>query len=816
MRIPRRVGNRPSIWLAQFAAVVSCFTWTGAAAAQEDPFALPAGVTAETASRAGTPGRTEIIVDGERKVRMVDLAWLPDGSLGIEAADAETAGLPVPAGSRGKIAIGSLKLVKWDFDGLRQSLSVRRFRNSDGANLIDLSPIGRSDGESGALTWGRADYDIIASRTPGTNALAGAFNLSAGRGNFFVGTTFTAQIGEARGVFRRLDSQVQLLIPRKGLVLTAGDFITAVTENQRAVRLGGVQISTDFSLRPDLITTPLPSYTAQVAVPTAVDLLVNGQRTTVGELQPGAFTIRNLPMANGRGNVAVIVRDVLGREVVQNVGFYASPSLLAPGLRQFSANLGFVRRRYGERDNEYGQPVFSGFYRRGLTRGATAEVSVEASRGLLNGGARLDMLLAKFALVTVEGRFSRSSALGSGSMVAVALESSGQKVSARIRAVLPSKTYRDVAATLGDQPLQRSLIGQISFDLGEMRLQVSAGRVWRAADRIRAALAERDDFASAMFRLPLSRRASLNTLVAYRNSGPRPSFEASVGVSMRFGRRGFADAATTWRNDRKMAFGASYRQPDSLENPLGYSIEANHGDRQLLRGGLIYRPQYGSFELTAQRDGTALSVRGNARGSVILAGGGLFARTQTGSSYALVKAGKIGGVTVLRENRVAGKTARNGLLLIEDVVPHVPVSFDVDPDLLPADVLTKRTARRLVIPRRAVGLVAMEVFNFRPQQFLLHTVDGIPVEPGTNLVARPSGDTVIVGFEGMAEINAAAGDRYLEMPLSLTTNCRITLPAPGQFLPSGAPLRCTAIENVPVQISGKGSPRAIRSAARRR
>jgi len=44
------------------------------------------------------------------------------------------------------------------------------------------------------------------------------------------------------------------------------------------VRLGGAQIATDFSLRPDLVTFPVPIVAGSVAVPSNVDVLVNNVR----------------------------------------------------------------------------------------------------------------------------------------------------------------------------------------------------------------------------------------------------------------------------------------------------------------------------------------------------------------------------------------------------------------------------------------------------------------------------------------------------------------------------------------------------------
>jgi outer membrane usher protein len=44
------------------------------------------------------------------------------------------------------------------------------------------------------------------------------------------------------------------------------------------IRLAGVQIRSDFSMRPDLVTFPLPSISGAAAVHSVVDVLTNGNQ----------------------------------------------------------------------------------------------------------------------------------------------------------------------------------------------------------------------------------------------------------------------------------------------------------------------------------------------------------------------------------------------------------------------------------------------------------------------------------------------------------------------------------------------------------
>jgi outer membrane usher protein len=132
----------------------------------------------------------------------------------------------------------------------------------------------------------------------------------------------------------RLDSTYVYSDPDSMRRYRLGDFITGSLSWTRPVRFGGAQINSDFSMRPDLITFPLPVVSGSVAVPSTVDVLVNGSQILSRQLQPGPFQVPQLPVITGAGTVSMTVTNALGRQTTTELPFYASPSLLA-GLNLF-------------------------------------------------------------------------------------------------------------------------------------------------------------------------------------------------------------------------------------------------------------------------------------------------------------------------------------------------------------------------------------------------------------------------------------------------------------------------------------------------
>ncbi|WP_353462585.1 fimbria/pilus outer membrane usher protein, partial [Pseudomonas aeruginosa] len=116
------------------------------------------------------------------------------------------------------------------------------------------------------------------------------------------------------------------------------------------VRMGGFRFARNFGVRPDLVTYPLLRFDGQAAVPSTVDLFINGYKASSADLQPGPFAISNVPYINGAGEATVVTTDAQGRQVVTSLPFYVSNTLLARGLSDFDLSVGRLRDDYGLRN----------------------------------------------------------------------------------------------------------------------------------------------------------------------------------------------------------------------------------------------------------------------------------------------------------------------------------------------------------------------------------------------------------------------------------------------------------------------------------
>lgn len=774
MHRPRRAAAR------LYGAVACCFLIANPtvvlAQAAADPFALPDTVTLKDATDLSGPGLVAVEIDGNLLDRFIALAW-SEGVLTIDAEAARAAGIPVPEERAGYVPLADLAIANWDFDRQKQTLTIKRFRRGDGPNDIDFARRDAAPGEYVPMLAGLLDYDVTATLADGIVG-AGFFNPRVVRGEFEMGTGVQWVSRPSPGVdsLIRLDSAFRYVSVSRALNATLGDYVSAGSRSQRSLRMMGLQIATDMALRPDLVTYPLPTFEGQVAVPTAIDLIVNDRRFNGGELEAGEFKVSNVPVNPGRGMVSVVVRDALGREVVQTAKIYVSRDLVAAGRWQAGVNAGLIRREYGRESSDYRKMALTWFARRGMSESLSLGMSGEVGAGIANLGVQAEQTVGGAAMVFGEARYSTGR--GSGALLRAGVESVGTGLSGRIEAVMPTGRYGDLAAASGDDLPPRQYNASLSVDVTrDGHLQFAASRIERRGNDPRFAMQERSiNVLRSTFRMPLTRHIDTFADVS-RRDGDTTSYGAMIGVSWQMDGGRHAQASLARENGR-FAAQASFFRPDVVPGEIGYGVEATKSFVQRLAARGSYRSAYGRAELQGETVAGSSAFRLNGRGTLIATGGTVFARNQTGGSFAFVKTGNVEGITVTREHRFAGVTDPKGRLLVEEVTPLVPIQFDIDPEKLPDEAVARSTYKRVAIIPGAVGRVDIDVRAWRSVALIVAEADGTVLPLGTQLTA-PSGETYMVAYDGLLDFNRLSEDRRLVGSLPDGRKCEVAVPQIG-------------------------------------
>ena len=158
--------------------------------------------------------------------------------------------------------------------------------------------------------------------------------------------------------FLRLDTRWFYEAPNTLTTYSAGDVISGSLNWTTSIRMGGIRIRRDFQLRPDLVTQPIPQFSASAAVPSTVEVFANQTRAFSQDITGGPFNINNIPVATGPGTMYIVLRDATGKETVTEYSYYSSTNLLARGVFDYSVEAGFARQFCGLYSDSYdGNPA---------------------------------------------------------------------------------------------------------------------------------------------------------------------------------------------------------------------------------------------------------------------------------------------------------------------------------------------------------------------------------------------------------------------------------------------------------------------------
>lgn len=639
------------------------------------------------------------------------------------------------------------------------------------------------------------NYDVAGTFAGGQAGGSGSVDLRAFSpwgvaSSGWLGFAGSATSGRGTATAVRLDSAYTFADVNSLLRYTLGDTITSGLAWSRPFHIEGAQIRSDFSTRPDLITFPLPTLTGSAAVPSTVQVLVNGNVVASSQVDSGPFEIQQLPVISGAGTITMTVTNTLGQQVSVTRPFYGGSALLAPGLQTFSAQAGLVRRDWGVASSDYGKMAGTALYRRGLTQRFTIEAAAEGTPGVAMGGAGVELVVGKLGMINFDMAASSSSG-STGELYSVGAQHIGPRFSLGGSAIISNRNYRDVASM---------------NDAGIPRKQLSAftGLTLRYFGTIGAAYAGVDEDASPTAAQALGAPSQHSHIVTanYSIQFHRVSFYANEFKSLdSSGSSGFQAGFTIPLGRRSSASfsgssagsGQAQVQQSAVRigdwGYLGYLSEGN-GSHEF--GQVQYKSPVGLFSAGVDQSGEQTTVRLESQAAVSLVDKGFFPSNTIYDSFAIVDTGAAKHVHVYQENRDVGTTGKSGRLLVPDMRAFDVNHLGIEPNDVPADA-TLSNDKRVVRPQDRSGVVIRFPIQFS-HAALLQLVDaaGAPLPLGSAATLHSTGAILPVGYDGDAYVGGLSSRNELDVELPNGHRCVVVFdykPVPGD-IPSIGPLRC--------------------------
>jgi outer membrane usher protein len=757
------------------------------------------GVSSEARSQPATPPEPQsLILEVRLNGAVSPLLWqfelLPDGTLATSAERLRLLGFDLaPLGISGEqplVRLSDLPGVTYRYQDTTQSVEIDAVDAALVPVVLDAGRIpepidpARIEHNLGVVL----NYSLFADVAEAAYSLTGQYELrllspwglvtTSGFGGLAVS-------GDRPTEHVRLDTYWRYVDARHVIAYSVGDVVSESGELGSIYRLGGIQVQRDFGSRPDLVTTALPIFSGTAAVPSMLDLYLNGMRYYRGEIGRGPFEFRSLPNIGGGARATVVLTDAIGRETRIDQPIFFAPLLLPRGMLDFSVEAGFPRLNHGTESFDYlKHPAASGTVRYGLRDWLTVGAHAEGMEDFVNGSTGaivrlggLGTVTAKVAASWYQGTLDTYFSVDAEAYLAgVNLYAGIERAEAGYQDVVRAtdRRTRILRANSPDEDIPVPPVGPAGSPL----LLAYSSRTERAGANF-SLLDTGISFNYTRLRLPqqearIAGASVYRTLFgtvsawanAYRDFGDQDEYGVFVGFSVLLGNRVMSSADYA-KTDRVSAVNARvWRDPDGSDGSWGWTLTAS----EPLRGDLPSRQSATVRYLTrfATLEGTVEQRHGDVRatayieGSVVAMGDGVFFSQRIDDGFAVVQGGGA-NTPVLSNTRPVTRTNRAGRALVPFLSSFQENLVSIDPAELAVDLRPERTEAVVVPGDRAGVVIDFGVERVAAAIVILVDAAGVPLPVGAVVTLDGAEEPAVVGFDGRTYLTGLAAHNRIRV-----------------------------------------------------
>ncbi len=732
---------------------------------------------------------------------------LRDGHYLLRAADLQQAGIPAAQINASIMDVSAMDRVKAEYDRQRQRILLQVppewLPAQTFAGTTHNGPRYEGCSSNGVLL----NYDVYASQTSGAGSRVSVWNelrLFGGYGQFASNGIYQQHLSGGTGAQEngviRYDTWWSNQNEENALNWRVGDLINDSLAWSSSVRLGGIQLSRDFSLRPDLVTYPLPSFSGQAAVPSTVDLFVNGYKTSSNNVQPGPYSLTNMPFVNGAGNAVVVTTDAQGRRVSTTLPFYVASSLLKKGLSDYAFSAGALRQNYGLKNFDYGSAATSGSYRYGLVDWLTLEGHAEAAPSLALGGAGIQLKLGAYGVVN--GSASQSQMQGeNGRQYSWGYQYSTNRFSLGMQQTQRTTGFGNLALYADRENIPDALaFNTLSRRSAQYNASVSLDQYGSLGAALIAITSGNND-RTRLLNLSWSRNLWGNSSLYVSASRNQESgdWSGAVGVMIPFS--DLSTASISMERNQQGGTSERLNLSQSMASDGGFAWDASVANQNTSgfyrQGNLRWRNQKMETSAGFYGDNGYSTEFADISGALVLMDNSVFAANQVTDAFVLVKT-DYPDINVRFENQLMGKTDKNGYLLVPKVSSYYPAKYDIDTLDLPADMTTSSVEQRFSVKRQSGYLLHFPIERLRAASVLLHDQNGEPL-PLSTQIDRPDQASTFVGWDGITWLENLTEHNPIHAQTPDGRTCDTELTVPGgrpKSLTTYGPLVC-ALPSLP-------------------
>ena len=582
--------------------------------------------------------------------------------------------------------------IKSELDSSLQAVKIELPGNYFEAQSLSESPLLMPDKAS---LGGFVNYDLYFEDAQGSREYSALSEIGLFRDYWLLDHAMLAKHVEGgegkRSEMLRLNSTFSIDFPQNYTRLMLGDSATVMNPFMNSLRFGGLSFGTSYTERPDFIYWNAPTLRGSAALPSKVDLLLNGVSIYQQQVTPGDYVLQTGASIQQGGDAQVVVEDVLGNRTVQTFPLMINNRLLLPELNEYNISLGKLRYNYNIENDDYREFFSNLYFRRGVSHATTLGFNAAYSEEVQNLGLMWTQSAGKIAVLDMYAAGSRS-AQEDGYSAGTALTRSWRKVSAGASVAYASHGYRILGYQDSLSVPKYDILAYLNvYDVPRVG-SVNANYVQREYYDD----AEGYSVDSKMLNLGISKSfsSSLTLGLTYFNDFA-PEGDQGVYFSLNYN---FDSSRSLYASHSTEDFSRlQFVQNNVAETGLDYTLGAYQ------REGDVTYQAYGAYgtrfgDLTAQYlqspdyDSSMLSYRG----ALVVLGKKAALTRYVDNAFALVQVGDYADVDIYRSLSPMGATRKDGSFFVHNIVPYVTYDISFNQDQLMIDDKIDYSSKRII------------------------------------------------------------------------------------------------------------------------
>lgn len=551
------------------------------------------------------------------------------------------------------------------------------------------------------------NYDLTLTKTQFSRNAVGLYDFNYALNQGVFNQTFITRLTNDKRFKKenditRLDTSFIINNENQTTAIKIGDNISKAADWSGATRFIGIQYSSNFSMRPDLITFPLLDYTNTATLPSSIDVYANQIKLSTQNVKTGEFDLSNIPLPTGKGDLIIRAKDITGKEQTLVVPYYIVPQLLKPGLSDFSLSFGRQRYGYGVRQNSYKDYVSSADYRHGINNNFTNSIHFESMK-IASVGDTIYYKLGNIGVINTSVATNLKSNMHNSYKLSAGFDYSDDiyffNTGLSYSASNFIETF-DNQVTSRTGPSLQSSVGCSSEKYGTLSLGYLSYTI-NQQDNGKSKL----KFITANYDKDLDKNFNLRFSTGKTIKGPS-NFYALLSLSVNLDKNKYATISASRQRRQSDSYELSYLSP--VDGNIGWGhktfLKKSHSDNRYDLEISNHGPKVNTT-LFLFGDKNSSTQQVTFDGAIVGIDKSLYFTQPIFSSYALVKTIKVKDVPVYSNNQLITYTDSNGKALVPNIPAYTRSKIALDDSKIPFDS-SLSTSKIIVEPKWKSGAIA--------------------------------------------------------------------------------------------------------------